>query len=117
MKKIIVFLIMVWVSVVMAEQYHVSADEIYPNNGQILIEISPGVFEWGDQIATSDPSVKYEVTFKVVYNAVTAERAAEISKEVMIKYQDACKVDVRAVKLQSFSSDGSDPTVTWTQSD
>ena len=49
-------------------------------------------------IATSETTVKYEVTFKVVYNAVSAERAAEISKEVMTKYQDACKVEVRSVK-------------------
>ena len=45
-----------------------------------------------------EPTVKYEVTFKVVYNAVSAERAAEISKEIMIKHQDACKVEVRSVK-------------------
>ena len=46
--------------------------------------------------ATSD--VKYEVTFKVVYNAVSAERAAEIAKEIMTNHQDACKVEVRSVK-------------------
>ena len=46
--------------------------------------------------ATSD--VKYEVTFKVVYNAVSAERAAEISKEIMINHQDACTVSVKTVK-------------------
>ena len=43
-------------------------------------------------------TVKYEVTFRVVYNAVSAERAAEISKEIMTKYQDACKVEVKSVK-------------------
>ena len=68
-----------------------------PKDGSILIESSPGVYEWvGPPV--SDPSVKYEVTFKVVYNAVSAERAAEISKEIMIKHQDACKVEVRSVK-------------------
>jgi len=50
------------------------------------------------EISTSEPTVKYEVTVKVVYNAVSAERAAEISKEIMIKHQDACKVEVRSVK-------------------
>ena len=47
---------------------------------------------------TSEPTVKYEVTFKVVYNAVSAERAAEISKEIMSKHQDACTVSVKTVK-------------------
>ena len=62
-------------------------------------------------VATSEPTVKYEVTFKVVYYAVSAERAAEISKEIMTKYQDACKVEVRSMKndgdILTFSNDSS----------
>ena len=76
-----------------------------PKDGSILIESSPGVYEWvGPPV--SDPSVKYEVTLTVKYNAVSAERAAEISKEIMIKHQDACKFEVKSVK------NGGD-TLTW----
>ena len=49
-------------------------------------------------VASSEPPVKYEVTFTVRYNAVTVERASEIAREVMTKYQDACNVDVKSVK-------------------
>ena len=54
------------------------------------------------EISTSEPTVKYEVTVKVVYNAVSAERAAEISKEIMTTYQDACTVSVKTVKSDTI---------------
>ena len=80
-----------------AEMTAVTGIATTPQGGSILIESSLGVYEWvGPPV--SDPSVKYEVTFKVVYNAVSAERAAEISKEIMTKYQDACTVSVKTVK-------------------
>ena len=65
--------------------------------------------------ATSEPTVKYEVTFKVVYNAVSAERAAEISKEIMTKYQDACKVSVKMVKADYLSDINYSDSITLSQ--
>ena len=69
-----------------------------------------------------EPTVKYEVTFKVVYNAVSAERAAEISKEIMTKYQDACTVSVKTVKngssgfLSNITTDDNNVVYLTTQS-
>jgi hypothetical protein len=55
--------------------------------------------------------VKYEVTIKVVYNAVRPSKAAEIIKDAQERHKEACKVEVDSKKVSggfdSVDSDGS----------
>jgi len=55
----------------------------------------------------ADDSTKYEVTFTVRYNAVSAAKAAEITGAVLRRHGSACKVEVETKK--AWDSIG----VTW----
>jgi hypothetical protein len=57
-----------------------------------------------DSTAKDDDSVKYEVTIRVVYNAVSPVYAAKIAKLAMLEHSEACKVDVDVKKVTERDS-------------
>ena len=58
---------------------------------------------------------QFEVTFKVTYNSITLERAAELEQAFRTLYKDACKVDVdvKKVDFRNAIYDVIQPTPTW----
>ena len=57
----------------------------------------------GNAEVNQDPQ-KFEVTYTIVYNAISLEEAAD--KEVLLKkrFKDACSVKVKAKAVKDFSS-------------
>jgi hypothetical protein len=70
-------------------------------------------FAGAEQTDVAEVTTKYEVTFTVKYNSVSALRAAEISKNILLRHGNACKVDVKIKKVGNLV-DGNGNTVTWT---
>ena len=50
---------------------------------------------------TEHKPTKHQVTFKITYNSITLEQAAEIEKQIMMNHKTACKVDVDIKDIQS----------------
>jgi hypothetical protein len=55
---------------------------------------------WAETLCVGDceEPVKYEVTFNIKYNALTAEEAKELVGMLLVKHKDACKVEVDVKK-------------------
>lgn len=48
---------------------------------------------------------QYEVSINVVYNEVTADKAAELIKAITKQHGTACKVEVKVKKVPSYQDD------------
>jgi hypothetical protein len=56
---------------------------------------------WAGEVITAtgtaietEPSVKYEVTFEIKYNSLTAEEAKDLVGTLLLEHAEACKVKV-----------------------
>ena len=49
---------------------------------------------WSPLAAEEKEAEKYEVTLKITYNAVDAERANQIVQKALKEYKDACFVEI-----------------------
>lgn len=51
--------------------------------------------------STDKKPQEFEVTYTVIYNSITLQRAAELEKIFRDKFGDACKVEVTVKKIES----------------